>query len=363
MNHQPDSLPSPFTQAQLAAAFAPFLDSPVLRVEEVLTGNINTILRVRVGEQRYGLRVRTHESVYRYEPDLIKEVFVLRVLQQSGSVPDDAAIAATFAQLTAARCGTLSQGFAGVPVVRYFDWSRARLPQPYCIYEWVEGQPLWDTPEPTLYAATGQTLAGIHQARFSAFYADFLSVGISPVSWLERFQAALAKEINAARGRLPRRVNEALLRLRPSVVADCSPCLVHNDFAPGNILVRDGRIAAVIDWDNAVVEAPHLDFVKMKYWTAKNAAGALVPEPTLFAAFVDGYGEAGRRIVASPTFLFYEVLWLLRVYNFECAKEEQGLPRAPGYPAAATYAELIAAVTEGTPGFPLSLDGRGQGRG
>lgn len=346
MNHRDDSL-SPFTPEQLAAAFAPLVDAADLCVEEVLTGNINTIFRVRIGEQRYGLRVRTHESVYRYEPDLIKEVFVLRVLQQFGPVPDDATIAAAFAQLAAARCGTLSQGCPGVPLVRYFDWSRQRLPQPYCIYEWVEGQPLWDMPEPALYFAAGQTLAGIHQARFAAFYADFLSVGVSPVSWLERFQTAFAKEVSTARGRLPRRVNEALLRLRPSAAADCSPCLVHNDFAPGNILVWDGRIAAVIDWDNAVVEAPHLDFVKMKYWTTKNAAGDLVSEPTLFAAFVDGYGEAGQRIIASPTFLLYEVLWLLRVYNFECAKEEQGLPRAPSYPAAAAYAELIAARLDG----------------
>lgn len=348
MNHHDDSL-SPFTPEQLIAAFAPLVDASELCVEEVLSGNINTILKVRVGEQRYGLRVRTHESVYRYEPDLIKEVFVLRVLQQAGSAPDDAAIATTFAELAAAQCGTLSQGFAGVPVVRYFDWSRRRLPQPYCIYEWVEGQPLWDTPEPALYAVAGKTLAGIHQARFTAFYADFLSVGVSPVSWLERFQTAFAKEVNTARGRLPRQVSEALLRLRTSVAADCSPCLVHNDFAPGNILVRDGRITAVIDWDNAVVEAPHLDFVKMKYWTAKNVAGDLVPEPMLFAAFVDGYGEAGRRIVASLTFTFYEVLWLLRVYNFECAKEEQGLPRAPGYPAAAVYAELIEARLDEIP--------------
>ncbi len=342
MSHRDDFF-GLFTPEQLAAAFAPLVDAAELCVEEVLTGNINTILRVRVGGQRYGLRVRMQESVYRYEPDLIKEVFVLRVLQQAGAVPDDAAIAAAFAQLAASQCGVFSLDYPGMPAVRYFDWSRQRLPHPYCIYEWVEGQPLWDTPEPTLYTAAGRTLASIHQARFAAFYADFLSVGVSPVSWLERFQTALAKEINAARSRLPGQVSEALLRLQPSATADCLPCLVHNDFAPGNILVRDGRIAAVIDWDNAVVEAPHLDFVKMKYWTAKNAAGDLVAEPMLFAAFVDGYGEAGRRIIASPTFLLYEVLWLLRVYNFECAKEEQGLPRAPGYPAAAVYAELIAA--------------------
>jgi L-fucose mutarotase/ribose pyranase (RbsD/FucU family) len=40
----------------------------------------------------------------------------------------------------------------------------------------------------------------------------------------------------------------------------------------------------------------------------------------------------------------YEVLWLLRVFNFERSKEEHGLDRAPGYPTAAVYEELLRAA-------------------
>jgi aminoglycoside phosphotransferase (APT) family kinase protein len=231
-----------------------------------------------------------------------------------------------------------------LPTVRYFDWSRERLPHPYCIYEWVEGEPLWNRPDPRLYAAAGSALAGIHQVQFSAFYADFLSVGIAPVSWVERFRSALAKEQTAALPRLPQRTGSALAQLEIPAAAQCSPCLVHNDFAPGNILVADGRITAVIDWDNAVIDAPHLDFVKMKYWTAKNAAGELAHDSALFAAFVAGYGPAGREIVQSAFFTLYEVLWLLRVFNFERSKEEQGLTRAPGYPAAVVYEGFLSTV-------------------
>ena len=103
---------------------------------------------------------------------------------------------------------------------------------------------------------------------------------------------------------------------------------MHNDFAPGNILVTQGRIAAVIDWDNAVIEAPHLDFVKMKYWTAKNVAGELTHDPALFSAFVRGYGAAGQDIVNSSLFALYEVLWLLRVFNLNDLKKSRGLARA-----------------------------------
>jgi aminoglycoside phosphotransferase (APT) family kinase protein len=163
------------------------------------------------------------------------------------------------------------------------------------------------------------------------------------VSWRERYCSALDKEIVAAQDHLPRTLVDILRALTVPSSIPTVPCLVHNDFAPGNILVRDGSIAAMIDWDNAVIDVPHLDFVKMKYWTAKDAKGELGHDPELFSAFVAGYGTAGREIVGSPLFALYEVLWLLRVFNFERAKEEQGLARAPGYPAAAVYEKYLAA--------------------
>jgi len=188
----------------------------------------------------------------------------------------------------------------------------------------------------------GETLARIHSVRFSAFYTDFLAVGAQPVSWHGRYRAAFDKEVSSARDRLPAAVNAALQELEIPSSVSCTPCLIHNDFAPGNILVRDGAIAAVIDWDNAVVDAPQLDFVKMKYWTAKKANGELGHDPRLFAAFVDGYGPVGQRIISSPVFVLYEVLWLLRVFNFERSKEEQGLDLTPGYPAATVYEGFLA---------------------
>src|SRR5947207_369215 len=120
----------------------------------------------------------------------------------------------------------------------------------------MDGEPLWNLPEPRLYALAGAALAQIHQVHFSAFYGDFLSIGVRPVSWSERFQAAVSKEIVAARVHLESDFVKRLAKLPIPRTADCTPCLVHNDFAPGNILVDQGRVAAVIDWDNAVIEVP-----------------------------------------------------------------------------------------------------------
>ncbi|NOT57951.1 MAG: aminoglycoside phosphotransferase family protein [Deltaproteobacteria bacterium] len=331
------------TTSQIARAFSPLFPGATPHVQQVFAGNINTIVHVAVDDHSYGLRVRTQEQVYRYEPNLIKEAFVLWLMRHATSGRCDAEAAHAFARLTAAQRGLVTEHSEGLPVVRYYDWSRTALPYPYCIYDWIDGVPLWECPHERLYALAGQTLARIHRVQFAAFYADFLAVGVHPVSWPERYRVALDKELTAARVHLARTLVEELHALAvPSSIAT-APCLVHNDFAPGNILVRDGDIAAVIDWDNAVIDVPHLDFVKMKYWTAKNATDELAHEPALFDAFVDGYGPTGRDITESPLFRLYEVLWLLRVFNFERSKEESGLARAPGYPAAAVYERYLMA--------------------
>jgi hypothetical protein len=69
----------------------------------------------------------------------------------------------------------------------------------------------------------------------------------------------------------------------------------------------------------------------------------------LFSAFVEGYGPTGRALVSAPLFVLYEVLWLLRVFNFERSKEEQGLAQAPGYPAAAFYEQMLTQTLQKVP--------------
>ena len=88
------------------------------------------------------------------------------------------------------------------------------------------------------------------------------------------------------------------------------------------------------------------DLSKIEFLPAGGAFRFLVVLPALFSAFVDGYGAAGRAIIGSPLFTLYEVLWLLRVFNFERSKEEQGLSRAPGYPEAAFYEQMLARILQ-----------------
>ncbi len=344
------SIQLPFDTGQLERVFAQLSKRPPIHVHDVLSGNINTIVKVECDGRLYGLRVRTQEQIYRYEPDLIKEAFVAELLKPGAQLQTDADSAGLFAGLLSARCGVLDSGGSVLPPVRYYDWTREVLAYPYCVYEWVEGVPLWDTPQAALYRAAGQALTQIHEIQFEAFYADFLSIGKQPVHWAERFPSALSKEVGAAQSRLTQILGNALASVSIPDTIDVTPCLIHNDFSPGNILVQEGRLTAIIDWDNAVIDAAALDFVKMKYWTAKDTTGQLAYEPTLFEAFVEGYGTAGQEIVESLTLALYEVLWLLRVFNFERSKQEQGIARTPGYPEAAVYegflSEVLARLTQ-----------------
>ena len=341
------SIVLPFGTEQLERVFAQLAKQPPVRIHDVLSGNINTIVKVECEERLYGLRVRTQEQVYRYEPDIVKEAFVAHLMEQvmelDSTATSDAPIGRLFSSLLSSRCGTVETVLSTVlPWVAYYDWTREVIAYPYCVYRWVEGAPLWDTPQAELYRTAGQALAQIHTVQFTHFYADFLSVGTQPVEWAGRFRDALDKEISEARRRLPQTLGKELEVLDFPDSLTLTPCLVHNDYSPGNILFHNSSLAAVIDWDNAVIDAPQLDFVKMKYWTAKDENGELSHEPALFNAFVNGYGLAGQDIVESLAFALYEVLWLLRVFNFERSKQEQGLDRAPGYPAATVYAGFLA---------------------
>ena len=339
---EPHSLP--FSTRQLERVFARLSGRRPLHIRDVLSGNINTIVKVEYGGRPYALRVRTREQVYRYEPDLVKEAFVSALLKPHARPSTDTALARVFDTLLSARHGRLDSTHSVLPRMHYYDWTRQVLAHPYCVYEWVDGVPLWDMSGADVYRAAGRALAQIHSVRFEAWYADFPSVGKAPLGWSERFPSALSRELGAARRRLPPALAAAATRLRLPDTLNVSACLIHNDFSPGNILVADGRLAAVIDWDNAVVDAPALDCVKMKYWTARDRQGQLTPQPDLFAAFLDGYGPAGRDIVESLSFALYEVLWLLRVFNFECAKQEQGLAQTPGYPEAHMYEAFLSEV-------------------
>ncbi|MBB6730329.1 phosphotransferase family protein [Cohnella zeiphila] len=142
----------------------------------------------------------------------------------------------------------------------------------YGIYEFVEGQTLLErivrdgqAPVPALARELGRTLAAIHSVRFErhGFLDERLNVS-EPISPLREWYPMFLND--RARKRLGDERSERILKLAES----CRPLLdgmdrrtarlVHGDFRPTNLIVRDGRVAAVIDWEFAMASHPAGDW-------------------------------------------------------------------------------------------------------
>ena len=67
------------------------------------------------------------------------------------------------------------------------------------------------------------------------------------------------------------------------------PCLSHSDYKPWNMLVRDGHIAAVLDWEFAFAGSPLNDIGNFLRYSAQQ-------QPTYESGFVNGYRAAGGKL-------------------------------------------------------------------
>jgi aminoglycoside phosphotransferase (APT) family kinase protein len=67
------------------------------------------------------------------------------------------------------------------------------------------------------------------------------------------------------------------------------PCLSHSDYKPWNMLVRDGQLAAVLDWEFAFAGAPLNDVGNFLRYSARQ-------QPAYESGFVNGYRAAGGQL-------------------------------------------------------------------
>ncbi|MBI4184840.1 MAG: aminoglycoside phosphotransferase family protein [Proteobacteria bacterium] len=290
-----------------------------LRFQGSIAGNINRIYRFSYAGRPLGARVALNRDRFKYEKDIIKEVFAILLLQHAGEGANDRTARRIVEAMLVSPTGA-HVGHAGVRSILHYDWSMTRFPYPFFVFEWVEGEVLWLRPDPAHYAGAGEDLARLHRIGFAAFYRDIFAAGREPLAWAERFRGALAPELAKARAALPAAVVARLESIAPESMAGPSATFVHNDYSGANIIVGPEGRRRIIDWDNWVIDAAELDLIKMKYWTAVGPEGRLVHEPNLFAAFREGYRRGGGRAIDERRLWAYEGLWLLRAYNFESAK-------------------------------------------
>jgi aminoglycoside phosphotransferase (APT) family kinase protein len=105
-------------------------------------------------------------------------------------------------------------------------------------------------------------------------------------------------------------------RLRRQVPAEREPVLVHGDFHYGNMLFRDGRVAALLDWEIAQVGQPLLDLACLSVVAraSEHDPGAIpgggsviVPETELLRLY--GAGAEDFRWFLALTFYKYAAIF------------------------------------------------------
>ncbi len=141
------------------------------------------------------------------------------------------------------------------PAPYYLDQSCTIFSKPYVVIEYIDGKPEFaPASEANFIFQFAEHLARIHSADYSNYNPSFL-----PRQGSECVE--LSREPPANIDLVPddRRIRDRLDAVVPLPQRNAS-VLLHGDYWPGNILWRDDLLVAVIDWEDAAIGDPLIDF-------------------------------------------------------------------------------------------------------
>ena len=146
-----------------------------------------------------------------------------------------------------------SAGLA-VPTPYQLDQSGEIFPTPYLVVAYVEGQTEFAPPDlADFIRQMAAQLTSIHA----------LDGAQASLSFLPRAEQVYAAKLSTRPARLDDSLGEGRIRAVLEPVwppAQRNPSvLLHGDYWPGNLLWRDGRLVAILDWEDAQVGDPLAD--------------------------------------------------------------------------------------------------------
>ncbi|GLV60784.1 acyl-CoA dehydrogenase [Dictyobacter sp. S3.2.2.5] len=146
-----------------------------------------------------------------------------------------------------------------VPEPYYLDQSDEIFASPYVVIEYVEGETIFAPAQaPALVPQMATHLASIHALDPARLDLAFLPN--MQQTWNERFQTRPATlDDTLSEGR----IRDALAAVWPPHQRN-PPALLHGDFWPGNLLWRDGQLAAIVDWEDAALGDPLCDLANSR---------------------------------------------------------------------------------------------------
>jgi aminoglycoside phosphotransferase (APT) family kinase protein len=121
----------------------------------------------------------------------------------------------------------------------------------FVVYPLIRGEPLVDEDADGARAF----LEALHGLGPSAF-------PVQPLDWIQSYRDQCAEFERLVLPLLDRDLHARAMRLFAEVetLAGFQPALLHADLGPEHLIVRDGRLAGVIDWGDMRVGDPALDY-------------------------------------------------------------------------------------------------------
>ena len=286
------------------------LGAPVetLRAIEVRAGAVNDIVKLQVDGIERPLALRCRRVLFPRVADsrLAKDAVCAHLTSTGREKP---IIATALADFLARETGG-DLGFELSAHVHMFRHApNTRGPGPWSLCDWIEGEPLLQAPTEDHFRQLGARLAALHLTRFETFAPD-LDQPLRSRTWRGWYGDLLcffARDLIE----MPRfaALGERLRHLAPPPEPAVF-VLTHGDLHPANVLVT-ARGVQFIDWDEAQIGPPELDFPTLRHRTVLDAEGRLVAAPGLFDALVAGYRAAGGRLDAT-LMAYAELLYLVK---------------------------------------------------
>jgi aminoglycoside phosphotransferase (APT) family kinase protein len=234
---------------------------------------------------------------------------------------------------------------------------------PFYVMEYVDGAIYRTTgdlagADPALGTALADTLAHLHTVEPEAVgLADFGR----PDGFLERQLRRWRKQLEASYTRPLPGIGELMTKLEKTMPGQGKPSIVHGDFRLDNVVVRDGHIVAVLDWEMSTLGDPLTDLgIACVYWDGNaGLTDAFPPSPGTLPGWpgrtelVERYAQVSRRDVDRlDWYVAFGYFKLAVILEGIWCRYTQGLTVGEGFDEiGAGVPELIArGLAEGTEG-------------
>jgi aminoglycoside phosphotransferase (APT) family kinase protein len=150
-----------------------------------------------------------------------------------------------------------------VPVPAVLDhWEGDEETAGALLLEEIEGEPCSRFIDGELAFQIGRHHAMLHNAPLPKEYLSF-----DPEAWRamvrEKFEHFSLHATKALPKGLLEMSQKHFYESLQELPAPDGPCIIHMDFRPGNILVKDNEVAGIIDFESARAGSPEMDFSKI----------------------------------------------------------------------------------------------------